>query len=282
MSIFISYSHEDTDIVEKIAVYLVKENIHIWIDKWEINYGDSLIQKIQTAITDASVLLIMLSKKSVQSEWCKKELTAGLLRELEEKRVVTIPILLEDCDIPIFLRDKYYADFRIDFDTSIRKLQNSLLKNVDVTLNKVQNDKYIIDWAIDNGLKDNSFFLNIDSVSLSKDSEYSVLCIINAIGNDVITKLYVKALQDNKEYILINELLKSLLDMDSKNDFRILLDDNKPKHRHLNLWDKKLNYRFEICFYIRRLGINNGFDLLFDFGSIIRMVNEKREEILRR
>ena len=282
MSIFISYSHEDTDIVEKIAVYLVKENIHIWIDKWEINYGDSLIQKIQTAITDASVLLIMLSKKSVQSEWCKKELTAGLLRELEEKRVVTIPILLEDCDIPIFLRDKYYADFRIDFDTSIRKLQNSLLKNVDVTLNKVQNDKYIIDWAIDNGLKDNSFFLNIDSVSLSKDSEYSVLCIINAIGNDVITKLYVKALQDNKEYILINELLKSLLDMDSKNDFRILLDDNKPKHRHLNLWDKKLNYRFEICFYIRRLGINNGFDLLSDFGSIIRMVNEKREEILRR
>lgn len=157
-----------------------------------------------------------------------------------------------------------------------------MLKNVDVPLNKVQNDKYIIDWAIDNGLKDNSFFLNIDSVSLSKDSEYSVLYIINSIGNDVITKLYVKTLQDNKEYILINELLKSLLDMDSKNDFRILLDDNKPKHRHLNLWDKKLNYRFEIYFYIRCLGINNGFDLLFDFGSIIRMVNEKREEILRR
>ena len=109
MSIFISYSHEDADIVEKIAVYLVKENIHIWIDQWEINYGDSLIQKIQTAITDASVLLIMLSKKSVQSEWCKKELTAGLLRELEEKRVVKNTNILEDFDITIFLRDKYYS-----------------------------------------------------------------------------------------------------------------------------------------------------------------------------
>ena len=68
MAVFISYSHDDSDIVEKIAAYLVKENIHVWIDKWEINYGDSLIQKIQTAVTEASVLLIMLSIKSLQSE----------------------------------------------------------------------------------------------------------------------------------------------------------------------------------------------------------------------
>mgnify|MGYP001478792925 CR=1 FL=1 len=282
VSVFISYSHEDSDIVEKIAAYLVKENIHIWIDKWEINYGDSLIQKIQTAVTEASVLLIMLSKTSVQSEWCKKELTAGLLRELEEKRVVTIPVLLQDCEIPIFLREKYYADFRTDFDTSIRKLQDSLLKNVDVTLNRVQNDKYLIDWAIDNGLKDESFFLNIDSVSFSKDSEYSVLCTLEVIGNDVITELYKKSIQHNAEYILIDELLKSLLDMDSKNDFRIFLDNNKPKHYYFDLRDSRLHYEFKVHVYIRRLGINNGFDLLFDFGSIIRMVNEKREEILKK
>jgi hypothetical protein len=282
MAVFISYSHDDSDIVEKIAAYLVKENIHVWIDKWEINYGDSLIQKIQTAVTEASVLLIMLSIKSLQSEWCKKELTAGLLRELEEKRVVTIPILLQYCEIPIFLRDKYYADFRTDFDTSIRKLQDSLLKNVDVTLNKVQTDKYIIDWAIDNGLKDDFFFLNIDSVSFSKESEHSVLCTLDVVGNDVITKLYEKALHTNAEHILIDQLLKSLLDMDSKNDFRLFLEDNKPKHYYFGLRDPRLNYEFKVHVYVRQLGINNGFDLLFDFGSIIRMVNEKREEILKR
>ena len=42
------------------------------------------------------------------------------------------------------------------------------------------------------------------------------------------------------------------------------------------------HYEFKVHVYIRRLGINNGFDLLFDFGSIIRMVNEKREEILKK
>jgi len=73
VSVFISYSHEDSKIVEKIAKYLVKENLHVWIDKWQLNFGDSLIQKVQDAISEASVLLIMLSKKSVESEWCKKE-----------------------------------------------------------------------------------------------------------------------------------------------------------------------------------------------------------------
>ena len=51
MSVFISYSHSDSVIVEKIASYLVSKNIHIWIDKWQLNHGDSLITKIQDAIT---------------------------------------------------------------------------------------------------------------------------------------------------------------------------------------------------------------------------------------
>ena len=282
MAVFISYSHQDEKIVEKIAAYLVKKNIHIWIDKWELNFGDSLIQKIQTAITEASVLLIMLTKSSVASEWCKKEISVGLLRELEEKRVVVIPILLETCDIPLLLRDKYYADFRMDFHTSIRKLQDSLLKYTDITLNKVQTEKYIIDWAIDNGLRDNQFFLNIDSVSFSKDSEHSVLCTLYVTGNDVITQLYIKAQKTGAEHILIDELIISLLEIDKQNDFRILLENNIPKHYNSGMRDSRLNYEFKVHIYIRRLGENNGFDLLFDFGSIIRMVYEKREEIKKK
>lgn len=198
MSVFISYSHEDYEIVERIASYLVKENLHVWIDKWELNFGDSLIQKVQDAISEASVLLIMLSKKSVESEWCKKELTAGLLRELEEKRVVTIPILLEDCSIPLFLRDKLYADFRTDFDTSIRLLQDNLLKNTDINLNRVKVDKYLIDWAIDSGEKSGSFVLNIDSVSFSDEYEYSILCTLDVTGNKKASDLYFDSVKQKK------------------------------------------------------------------------------------
>lgn len=282
MSVFISYSHQDQEVVEKIAKYLVKENIHIWIDKWELNFGDSLIQRIQEALTESSVLLIMLSKASVESEWCKKELSAGLIRELEEKRVVTIPVLLETCSIPIFLREKYYADFRTDFDKSIKKLQDSLLKYVDVTLNRVQSNKYIIDWAIDYGLKDDSFFLNVDSVSFSSEYEYSVICLLETTGNEKATKLYKHSLTNSTEHIFINELINNLLSMDKNNNLRILFENNRPKHSYFELKDSKLGYEFNIHFYISRVGKNTGFDLLFDFGSIIRLMNEKREEIIRK
>ena len=86
MTIFISYSHENKDFVDLLAAHLVKNKAHVWVDTWELKVGDSLIQKVQEALTDSSALLVILSKSSVESEWCKKELSAGLIRELEEKK----------------------------------------------------------------------------------------------------------------------------------------------------------------------------------------------------
>ena len=71
----------------------MKHKANIWIDQWELHVGDSLIEKVQEAIRGASGLLVILSKASVESEWCKKELSSGLIRELEEKRVVVLPVL---------------------------------------------------------------------------------------------------------------------------------------------------------------------------------------------
>src|SRR3990170_6374615 len=99
MAVFISYSHEDRASVDKIAAHLVKRRVHVWLDRWELRVGDSLIQRIQSEIQNADALVVVLSKASVNSSWCQKELSAGLVRELEEKRVVVLPILLEDCQI---------------------------------------------------------------------------------------------------------------------------------------------------------------------------------------
>ena len=102
MPVFISHSHQDKDFVDKLAAQLVLHKTYVWLDRWEIKVGDSLLGKVQEGIKSASALLIVLSKASVASEWCKKELNAGLMRELDEKRVVILPLLLEGCDIPVF------------------------------------------------------------------------------------------------------------------------------------------------------------------------------------
>ena len=106
--VFISHSHQDKDFVDKLAGQLVMHIAYVWLDRWETKVGDSLLGKVQAGIKSASALLIILSKASVASEWCKKELHAGLMRELQEKRVVVLPLLLADCDIPVFLKEKKY------------------------------------------------------------------------------------------------------------------------------------------------------------------------------
>jgi hypothetical protein len=229
MSIFISYSHANSDIVEKIAANLVAKNIHIWIDKWQLAFGDSLIQRIQEGLTECSALLIVLSKDYLESEWCTKEQEAAILRELEEKKVIAIPILLEDCEIPIFLRGKYYADFRGDFDKAIHALQDSLLRRTDITLNRTQNFEFFIDWAVNEGLDNNqNYFFNVDSVSFSKKLEFSILCSIKTTGNKSMTELYKTAAIRKQGYLFFDEMLESLLSLDTKYTLREFLPDSNP------------------------------------------------------
>ena len=83
--VFISYSHADKEVAETLALHLVQAKQSVWIDTWELNAGDSLIAKIEGAIGGADAILVLLSENSVNSEWCRKELRAGLIRELEEK-----------------------------------------------------------------------------------------------------------------------------------------------------------------------------------------------------
>ena len=128
MAIFISYSHADATFAKKLAARLVKHNTHVWIDSWELNVGDSLIDRIQNAIQNASALLVILSKASVESEWCQKELNAALIRELEEKKVIVLPVLKENCNIQPFLREKKYADFRGTFDAGFNDLLSAVAK----------------------------------------------------------------------------------------------------------------------------------------------------------
>ncbi len=103
MSVFISYNHKDSAFVDKLALELVRNNIKVWKDKWKITVGDSIINKIESGIICATYLIIVLSKNSVQSDWVRKELNAALIREVDDKKIKILPIIIDDCEIPFSL-----------------------------------------------------------------------------------------------------------------------------------------------------------------------------------
>lgn len=73
--------------------------------------GDSIITKVQEAIDRALLVVVVLSKHSLNSGWVTKELEQATIAEIEGKTKV-IPIIRDQVErIPGFLRPKMYADF---------------------------------------------------------------------------------------------------------------------------------------------------------------------------
>jgi hypothetical protein len=83
----------------------------VWIDEAEINIGDSLIEKIRDGLDQVDFVAAILSSASIASPWVTRELDIASNREIEENRVVVLPLLLEPVELPGFLKGKFYGDF---------------------------------------------------------------------------------------------------------------------------------------------------------------------------
>jgi len=109
---FISYSHKDSSFVDRLVEDLVANGVGVWLDRWEIKVGDSINERVRKGIQDSDYLSVILSPHSVSSPWVREELNAAQVKQLESRQVVVLPVLHQDCDIPLFLKGKYYADCR--------------------------------------------------------------------------------------------------------------------------------------------------------------------------
>jgi hypothetical protein len=111
-NIFLSHSSEDKDFVEELAADLRDVNVEVWVAQGEIRAGDSLIEKIESGIARSDYLGVVLSKASIDSRWVQREVRSALYEEIAGRQIKVLPLLIEDVQVPLFLRDKLYLDFR--------------------------------------------------------------------------------------------------------------------------------------------------------------------------
>lgn len=274
MPVFISYSHQNKDFVDALATQLVKHRARVWLDRWELSVGDSLIERIQSAITEASALIVVLSKASVESEWCKKELSSGLLRELEEKRVVVLPVLIEDCDIPLFLRDKLYADFRGSFDDGLKVTLEAIAKVTSDTMGRVGSSTNHFDWSIDHGFEDGSYFLRVTLLELSKNNPYSVLTEIVALANEEGTKRQKEYANRGFEGFGKLVVVTALAGMVAEHETILRLKDSQPQTTGFTMHDPKTGITYDMRITARWLGEDTGKDVLIDCTGQLETILE--------
>lgn len=138
MKVFLSHSSKDKPFVEKLAKDILALDVEVWLDIWEMKVGDSLFDKIEEGLETSDYLIVILSKNSVNSLWVRKELNAFLCDEISSKNVKILPVLIDDCSIPIFLREKLYADFRENYANGLQRL-------VEVITNPVKDKEIFIE-----------------------------------------------------------------------------------------------------------------------------------------
>jgi hypothetical protein len=115
-TVFISYAHQDKQLAINLAERLMGNGVNAWIDVWEIGPGDSLVEKVfEEGLKDCAVFIIILSTASVQSPWVKQELNVAVVGQIR-KLTQIIPILAEDCEIPVALRSLRWLDVNDGID----------------------------------------------------------------------------------------------------------------------------------------------------------------------
>ncbi len=125
-NIFLSHSSADKPFVRRLANDLKSYGHTPWLDEWEIKIGDCIVSKIETGISKADFVILVLSTKAVQSGWVEKEWKSKYWNEVNDKKVMVLPVLVEDCQIPELIKTKKYADFRQDYSYAFDQLVDAL------------------------------------------------------------------------------------------------------------------------------------------------------------
>lgn len=127
--IFLCHTSADKPFVRKLKKSLEQQGVEqVWLDDSEIDIGDSLIKKIEEGIKKSKYFGIILSPRSINSNWVKKELEIAFNREISNDEVVILPLLYEKCELPSLLANKFYSDFTTasNYEESLGKLLRRL------------------------------------------------------------------------------------------------------------------------------------------------------------
>lgn len=120
--IFLSHSSHDKARVRRLADSLRGEGLRVWLDDWVIEPGDDIYASIEHGIEYSRTLVLCISQAAIDSDWVKLERNTTIFRDPQNTERRFIPLLLEDCAIPIAIQRLAYVDWKVENKDALRKL----------------------------------------------------------------------------------------------------------------------------------------------------------------
>jgi hypothetical protein len=128
LAVFISHRGEDLALAEQLAEQLKQTGFEVWLDKWNIFIGDSIIEKINAGLENVSYLILCYSGAGISSPWMSREWMATLSQQLDGHNVRLLPVRLSGGYPPAILADIKYADLVKDWDHGMVELLKAMGK----------------------------------------------------------------------------------------------------------------------------------------------------------
>jgi len=134
LRVFLCHASQDKPIVRELYQRLLAEGwIDPWLDKEKLLPGQEWELEIEKSVEAADVVIVCLSKKSVEKEgYYQKEIKKVLdvADEKPEGTIYVIPLRLDDCIVPRRLAKWHYEDYypKENVDKSFLRVCKSLEK----------------------------------------------------------------------------------------------------------------------------------------------------------
>jgi hypothetical protein len=115
--VFISYSRQDRNFVERLSAALKFAGVQTWTDVENVSAGANWQNEIEKGLLQAQVFLYVASRNTSTSKWMEQEL-AAFMRGTGR----VIPIIIDDqgpITLPALLQQFQWVDFRSDFDAAV-------------------------------------------------------------------------------------------------------------------------------------------------------------------
>lgn len=190
--VFISYLHDNFDIVKRLSDDLQRHGIKVWLDRNEIKPGYRWKESIQSAIRDGDFFIACFSKEYEKRDktHMNEELTVAIeeLRKFPTNRAWFIPALLSECNVPArsigageTLPDIQWVPLYENWDAGIKRIL-SVVKPIPVQIEKIINQFY----------------------SSNKKQRSSAVFNMHRVGHPAIIPILIEALQDADKEIRAN------------------------------------------------------------------------------
>ena len=135
--IFLCHTGSDKDWVEELAKRLEAETVEnrpisVWFDKWDIDGGENILQKIEEGLKNTRFLAVVLSPAMTRADWPKLEWQSQVYEDPAGRKARILPILRHQVDpvtgepieipLPLRILKRYNFTSHNRFEPELREL----------------------------------------------------------------------------------------------------------------------------------------------------------------